>query len=319
MKPLHEEMKDIRDERGITLDDIYRVTKIRLHLLEQIETGDFSFVPKPYLRAFLREYAQVIGVDPDRIMDRFDNRIDSIRDPHPVTETDQSASMESPDADAPESGSNAGATTTYSGDDHLEDAEAAPPMPESTSDTVTTGEDDVAEEDGPDTQQDVDDGQLPEDIGVADVEDDTESDDTETDDTETDDTETDETETDETTPDETDIDPDTAEEPEESGEEPIDRQPSLFDPPVSDTTDPSPDEIEPEPVESSNPLDESDLSTFTPVPPEQPSDAAIDIQPDRQNERIPLDLPDPSPAGTVFFAAFFLLILAAAAVIIWLN
>ena len=39
MKPLHEELKDIREERGITLEDIHRVTKIRMHFLEQIETG----------------------------------------------------------------------------------------------------------------------------------------------------------------------------------------------------------------------------------------------------------------------------------------
>jgi cytoskeletal protein RodZ len=295
MKPLHEEMKEIREERGVTLQDIHRVTKIRLHLLEQIETGDFSFVPKPYLRAFLREYAQEIGIDPERIMDRFDNRTDSIRDPHPVTETDQSASTESPETDVPESDSTAGAATTGSGDDHMEDAEAAPPMPDSTSD-----EDDLAEEDEPVAQQGVDDGQLPEDIGAADVEDETESDETESDDTES--------------------DPDTTEEPEEPGDEPIDRQPSLFDPPVSDVIDTTPDETEPEPEEFSNPLDESDPSPFTPEQseqPEQPSD--VDMQPARQNERIPLDIPDPGPAGTVFFAAFFLLILAAAAVIIWLN
>jgi len=74
MKALHTELKDIRIERGITLEDIYRTTKIRISFLERIEEGDFSVAPELFVRAFLREYAEAVGVDPGRVMARLDGK-----------------------------------------------------------------------------------------------------------------------------------------------------------------------------------------------------------------------------------------------------
>lgn len=80
MKPLHEELKDLRLEKGVGLNDIYMVTKIRPSLLEKLEEGDFSIVPEPFLRAFLREYAEVTGIDPERVILRYENKVESIRE-----------------------------------------------------------------------------------------------------------------------------------------------------------------------------------------------------------------------------------------------
>ena len=78
MKPFHEELKEIRLEKGITLEQIHKETKINIAFLEKIENGDFSIVPKPFLRAFLREYAQIVGIDPNRVLLRFENKTNSI-------------------------------------------------------------------------------------------------------------------------------------------------------------------------------------------------------------------------------------------------
>ncbi len=79
MKPFHEELKELRLEKGVSLEDIYMVTKIRPALFEKLEEGDFSIAPDPFLRAFLREYAEVIGIDPDRVIARYENKVASIR------------------------------------------------------------------------------------------------------------------------------------------------------------------------------------------------------------------------------------------------
>ncbi len=80
MKPLHKELQDIRLEKGVTLDEIYRATKIRIPFLEKIEEGDFSVVPEPFMRAFLREYAETVGVDPERVISKYEGKSASIRD-----------------------------------------------------------------------------------------------------------------------------------------------------------------------------------------------------------------------------------------------
>ncbi|MHB9029523.1 MAG: helix-turn-helix domain-containing protein, partial [Candidatus Latescibacterota bacterium] len=80
MKPLHKELQDIRIEKGISLDDISRETKIRVPFLEKIEEGDFTVVPEPFIRAFLREYAETLGVSPDRVISKFEGKATAIRD-----------------------------------------------------------------------------------------------------------------------------------------------------------------------------------------------------------------------------------------------
>ncbi len=78
MKPLHEELKIVRLQKSISLEEIAKKTKIRLDFLERIEEGDYTVTPSPFVRAFLREYAEVVGIDPDLVMQKFDNKIDSI-------------------------------------------------------------------------------------------------------------------------------------------------------------------------------------------------------------------------------------------------
>lgn len=84
MIPLHEELKDLRLEKGITLETINDSMKISMTILEKMEAGDFSVVPKPFIRAFLREYAEVIGIDPGRVIARYENKTDSIAKKQPA-------------------------------------------------------------------------------------------------------------------------------------------------------------------------------------------------------------------------------------------
>ena len=81
MKPLHEELREIRLDKGVTLEKIHELTKINPSFLQKIEEGDFSILPQPFLRAFLREIAEVLELDPERVIMRYENKIHFIREP----------------------------------------------------------------------------------------------------------------------------------------------------------------------------------------------------------------------------------------------
>ncbi len=61
-----------RNKRGVTLREIADATKISIGLLEGLERNDFRTWPAGiYARAFVRQYAIAIGVDPDTTVDEF--------------------------------------------------------------------------------------------------------------------------------------------------------------------------------------------------------------------------------------------------------
>ncbi len=65
-------LKETREEKGYTLDDIQIKTKIQKKYLEAIEQEDFDVLPgKFYARAFIREYAEVLELDPDVVLSNY--------------------------------------------------------------------------------------------------------------------------------------------------------------------------------------------------------------------------------------------------------
>ena len=64
--PLGERLVAAREARGIDLLRAERETKIRRAYLAALERGDFASLPGAvYVRGFLRNYAQYLGLDPD--------------------------------------------------------------------------------------------------------------------------------------------------------------------------------------------------------------------------------------------------------------
>lgn len=65
-------LRRIRIQRGISIDRIAAGTKINAELLKDLERNDFSRWPVGiYARAYVRQYAYAIGVDPDSTVDEF--------------------------------------------------------------------------------------------------------------------------------------------------------------------------------------------------------------------------------------------------------
>ncbi len=67
-----EQLRNARELKGLSLSDIADVTLINVKHLEQIEQGNTAILPQTYVRAFIREYAAVVGLDPDMIMVQYD-------------------------------------------------------------------------------------------------------------------------------------------------------------------------------------------------------------------------------------------------------
>jgi hypothetical protein len=65
-------LRQQREERQIALEDISAKTKIKVALLEGLEGDDLSRWPQGiFRRAYIRAYAQAIGLDPDTLVQQF--------------------------------------------------------------------------------------------------------------------------------------------------------------------------------------------------------------------------------------------------------
>lgn len=79
MESFSEQLKRQREEKKIRLSDVAVQTRISMKFLEAIEAGNFEILPETYIRAFIRDYAKAIGLDPDDTIKRFDLHIESVR------------------------------------------------------------------------------------------------------------------------------------------------------------------------------------------------------------------------------------------------
>ncbi len=70
------DLKRIRDELGISLEEISEMVKVRMVYLHAIENDQFEKTPsRIFLKGFLRAYAQCMGLDADVVASRYLKRI----------------------------------------------------------------------------------------------------------------------------------------------------------------------------------------------------------------------------------------------------
>ena len=70
------DLKVIRDERGISLEDISRETKIRTGLLQCLEEERVAQFPsRHHLRGFLKAYLHCLQIEPEAAMERYLKRV----------------------------------------------------------------------------------------------------------------------------------------------------------------------------------------------------------------------------------------------------
>jgi cytoskeletal protein RodZ len=74
-------LRDERERRGIGIDEIEAETRIRAKFLLAIEEGRYEMLPGPaYVRAFVRGYAEQLGLDPQELVAELNTRPDMAAD-----------------------------------------------------------------------------------------------------------------------------------------------------------------------------------------------------------------------------------------------
>ncbi|MDF2644673.1 MAG: hypothetical protein K0Q73_478 [Paenibacillus sp.] len=88
MSDLGHILRKTRQEKKISLDDLQEVTKIRKRYLEAIEEGNYKVLPGSfYVRAFIKSYAEAVGLDPTEVLNMYQTTNPSPTVEKPVVET----------------------------------------------------------------------------------------------------------------------------------------------------------------------------------------------------------------------------------------
>lgn len=69
---LADELKQKREESGLTLKQLATKTRIDLKFLEAIEQGNFAFLPELYVKAFVKQVAKTIGLDENVTLKKYE-------------------------------------------------------------------------------------------------------------------------------------------------------------------------------------------------------------------------------------------------------
>ncbi|XXM71177.1 helix-turn-helix domain-containing protein [Lysinibacillus sphaericus] len=76
MTELGKRLKEAREAKDFSLDDLQRVTKIQKRYLIGIEEGSYDMMPgKFYVRAFIKQYCEAVGLQPEVIFEEYKDDI----------------------------------------------------------------------------------------------------------------------------------------------------------------------------------------------------------------------------------------------------
>lgn len=75
-------LKEAREAKNLSLESLQETTKIQKRYLLAIEEGNLHILPgKFYARAFIKEYANAVGLDPDELMEEFKEEVPKTEEP----------------------------------------------------------------------------------------------------------------------------------------------------------------------------------------------------------------------------------------------
>ena len=82
----HLNLAGARLEKGVTLDEIEKSTRIAGHFLEAIETEDFGQLPGGvYNTSYIRQYARAIGYDEKALLDHYRSQVEPPKEAEAAT------------------------------------------------------------------------------------------------------------------------------------------------------------------------------------------------------------------------------------------
>ncbi len=97
-----DELRQQRENSGLTLQQMATKTRIDLKFLEAIDQGNFSFLPDLYVKAFVKQYAKTIGLDENIALKKFEAaREGNEFDPNPPAPIEEVKQAEVPKVELP--------------------------------------------------------------------------------------------------------------------------------------------------------------------------------------------------------------------------
>ncbi|SDY39112.1 MULTISPECIES: helix-turn-helix domain-containing protein [Bacillus] len=76
MTELGQKLKEAREAKGLSIDQLHGVTKIQKRYLVTIEEGDYSILPGAfYARAFIKQYADAVGLNGEQLLAEYQSVI----------------------------------------------------------------------------------------------------------------------------------------------------------------------------------------------------------------------------------------------------
>jgi hypothetical protein len=68
-----EELHEAREKAGISLQQMATRTRVDIKFLEAIDRGDFTFLSEPYVKAFIKDYARIVGLDENKTIQKYES------------------------------------------------------------------------------------------------------------------------------------------------------------------------------------------------------------------------------------------------------
>jgi len=96
MKEFFKNLKEIREKKKITLEEISKRSRLSLQILQDIEAGNLNKLPKGYDRILFKRYLKEIGEDKEEVWKDFNLFFGS----GPLKEHDNSSEKKIPETDA---------------------------------------------------------------------------------------------------------------------------------------------------------------------------------------------------------------------------
>ncbi len=71
LKEFSKKLKETREANGIDLSQVFEITRIDKKFLQALEEGDFDVMPEVYIKAFIKEYAEAIGLNGEETLKEY--------------------------------------------------------------------------------------------------------------------------------------------------------------------------------------------------------------------------------------------------------
>lgn len=83
-----QELRKAREAKGLSLEDLFQRTRVRVVYLQAIENEEFDLLPVPvYTKNFIKIYARALGIDSEPIIKRYEDYLNSRKEaPAPTPE-----------------------------------------------------------------------------------------------------------------------------------------------------------------------------------------------------------------------------------------